>query len=440
MESGGGFVSGTGMGSRQDGKRLLARIGSNYGWSLVSDVGGKGFLFLVTIYLARRLGVEKFGLITYAQTLAAYFWLGVDLGINMYGAREIARDKPNAAAIINPLLTLRVAGGLAVFAVFVTVTVLIDNDPVHRMVYLASAFYLITRAVNIDWVMRGLERFEYMALGNFITFAMMLLLTVLLVKDESDVVTASYLWSFCYLLGGAAMLWSLKARVGVCWKPEFDFSVWRMHLRESLHFTAAGVLNNLYLYLPIIFVGLFSTKYEVGIFSAPFRVVNAVVFVLSILPLSLYPVFSEMYQTDRRRFDNLLYKFLAVSVVTGLIIGVGGTLLAREITLLFFGEQYLDGVWVLVIIMWFSALVPVRLAFRTVIAASGHQRYYTIVSAVGVGGFTAFFFAAWKLAGMGVLRATCVSLVLTEVLVLGMAAAVWYLKGAQSLDGGARHA
>lgn len=414
-------------------KRILQRIKSNYGWSLLSDVGGKGFLFLVTVYLARNLGVKQFGLITYAQTLAVYFWLGVDLGINMYGSREISRDKQNAAEVINPLLTLRIVCGLVVFAVFIAAASVIGEDPVQRMVYMGSAFYLLTRAINIEWVMRGFERFEYMAVGNVLTFASMMLLVVVMVKDGSDVVAAAYIWSFSYLIGGALMLWALRARLGIKWRPSFGMAEWKRHLRESLHFTASAMLINLYAYLPILFLGLFSTRYDVGIFSAPFKVVTSMVFLVEILPLSLYPIFSELHTTDREKFRRLFYRFLAVSAVMGLAIGVTGAVFGRQIMMLIFGERYTDSVRVLVVIIWFAAMVPLRMSFRTVIAASGFQRFYTLVAAFGVVGFTTFFFGLWKLAGMPLLNATCAALVATEVGVLGLAAAVWHFRGARSL-------
>lgn len=84
------------------------RVASNFLWSIVSEAIAKCVFFITTIYLARTLGVSNFGLFTLAQTITLYFWLAVDLGINMYGIREIAKDKENAEKIINPLLTLRI--------------------------------------------------------------------------------------------------------------------------------------------------------------------------------------------------------------------------------------------------------------------------------------------------------------------------------------------
>jgi O-antigen/teichoic acid export membrane protein len=96
-------------------KSVAERVVSNFAWSVLSESLGKGLFFIATLYLARTLGVENFGLFTLAQTFTFYFWGAVDLGTNMYGIRELAKNKDTAEDIINPLLTLRITVGLAVF-------------------------------------------------------------------------------------------------------------------------------------------------------------------------------------------------------------------------------------------------------------------------------------------------------------------------------------
>lgn len=414
-------------------KRILHRITSNYGWALVSDVGGKGFLFLVTIYLARNLGVEQYGFLSFAQSIAAYFWLGVDLGINMYGSREISKDKQNAADIINPLLTLRMISGLVVFAFYICVSLFLSKNPVQQMVFIGCAFYLATRSLNIDWVFRGFEKFEYIAIGNFATFSSMLLLMWLLVKDGSDVVMASYLWSFSYLVGGILMLRQMRTGVNTRFRPVFDLAIWKNQLKRSLEFTSSGLLLNLYLYMPILLLGLFATEYEVGLFSAPFKAVIAVTFFAGVLPLALYPIFAELHHTNVAKFKKMLSWLLAVSIAMGVAIGAVGSLFSREIMMSLYGEKYIDGIGILNVIIWYAALIPVRLVYRTVIATAGLELYYSVVAGTSVVVFASLFFGIWRILGLDIVTATCYALVLAEVVVLSVAAAIWQFKGARTL-------
>ena len=60
-------------------------------WIAVGDFGGRGFAFLTSIYLARTLGAEFYGLITMAVAILGYATWFADLGLITIGVREIAK-------------------------------------------------------------------------------------------------------------------------------------------------------------------------------------------------------------------------------------------------------------------------------------------------------------------------------------------------------------
>lgn len=413
----------------QQPRSLLRRITRNFGWSMLSEVGGKGLLFLVTVYLARVLGVAHFGLFSFAQTVTSYCWLGVDLGINMYGAREIAKNKADAARIINPLLTLRIFSGLFLFILFgLAVLIIYRQEYLKQIVFAGFAFYLLTRALNLDWVMRGFEKFNFIALGNFATFLSMLLLLVFFVTQDRDILLASFIWSLCYLLGDLLLLVLFYTNLGLSFRPEWDYQTLKLHVKESIHFTIANSLLFLYQYLPIIFLGLLASDYEVGVFSAPYRLVLSIAYAVSLLPLALYPTLSELYHHNRAQFNRVYKYFLFVSLATGVFFGLGGMLLAKPLILLLYGEGYAESIPIFQIINWFGALTAVRVAYGIAIAASGLQRFYTWASIFGVLFFTGAFFSMSLGLQIPQLYAASYAFVLTEVGVSAILFIIWKIK------------
>ncbi len=408
------------------GKKLFKRIGSNFGWSIISEVGGKGFLYLATVYLARVLGAANFGLFTFAQTITSYCWLGVDLGVNMYGAREIAKSKVNAPIVINPLLTLRIFSGITLFSVYsLSIYLLFQDDPLKRLIFAGFAFYLLTRSLNLDWVMRGFEKFNFIALGNFSTFLSILFFLFIFVRGESDVARASFIWSFSYLLGDIALLIIYYRIMNLRYQPTFNIKIIWLHLKESIHFTVGNGLLFLYQYLPIIFLGFLVSNHEVGIFSAPYNLVLSLAIVATLLAVALYPILSELFFQQRPQFYRMAKYFKLISCFIGLFLGGGGVLASKWLIPFLYGPSYAGSIAIFQIVIWFAALMTIRVGYSIPIAVAGLQKYYAWASLFGVIFYTMLFLSLIFVCKFDILYSACYGLIITEIGVIIILAIIW---------------
>ncbi len=70
-------------------------------WVVLSDIFTKGSILFATIYLARVLGTENFGLFSLGVVITNTIWPLVDLGASGFGTREIARNHNHAKKILH---------------------------------------------------------------------------------------------------------------------------------------------------------------------------------------------------------------------------------------------------------------------------------------------------------------------------------------------------
>lgn len=407
---------------------IVQRVTSNIIWGIISQVGGKGLLFLTTIYLARVLGTVEYGLFTYVQSIVFFSWIAVDLGINMYGSKEIAGHKSNASNIINPLLTLRIIGGFVAFLTFILILLVIKPSTSQRLLFIGCGLYLVTRAISVEWVMRGFEKFKYIAIANFTTFSTMLLAMVIFVKSEDDLVKASFLWSSCYLLGGIVLLILLYDKLRIKFEPVFDIGNWLLHLRKSIQFTISGGLLTLSQYLPIIFLGTLTSAKEVGLFSVSFGLVLGIIFVLSLVPYSLYPIFSELYISEKKKFKKLHNIYMLSSIFFGLCTTLIGFIYAKDLILLIYGDNYYESIALFKILVWSVFLYSLRSVYGIVISATGLQKFYTIASTFRVLFFTILFFSLRPLFGISYAISASISLLAAEIGMILILRFIWVLK------------
>jgi O-antigen/teichoic acid export membrane protein len=124
---------------------VIQRIINNFSGILASEAIGKGFIFISNIILARRLGVEGFGLFTLAQTIAYFLWVGADLGTYMYGIREVARNRDDDK-VLGTLISLKIVSGICFYSIYaLTIFLLPTNLSMQeRLIFIASGLYILT--------------------------------------------------------------------------------------------------------------------------------------------------------------------------------------------------------------------------------------------------------------------------------------------------------
>ncbi|MFN3740906.1 MAG: flippase [Thermodesulfovibrionales bacterium] len=405
------------------GKTLTGRIASNLLWSILSEAITKGILFFANIYLARALGVSNFGVYTFAQTITFYIWLAVDLGIGMYGIREIAKDKEKAGHIINPLLTLRIFSGIIFFLLYTMSLLLIDLPITKRLAFMGCGLYLLTYSLYSDWILKGLEKFKFIALGSLVSSSVFFISILYFVRSSDDLVSASFIWSLSFLPASVSLIYFLQKILAIKYSPSFDIKLWLFHIKESIYFSISGVLMTIYQYLPILYLSIFFTSYEVGLFSAPYRLIIAIGASGYIIPMAFYPVFSELYLQDSSEFRKTHIRFQKIMLSLGIPVGVIGALFGDEIINLVFGSQYMQASRVFKMLIWLVPLYFLRYTYGSVLLACGLQRVHNVATLIGAlcMGITGLFLVpAYNIAG------GAISLLLSEILILCSMAYILY--------------
>ncbi len=361
-------------------KTLAQRVVSNSFWSILSQGLGRGLTFLANLYLARVLGVANFGLFTLAQFVALSIWTGVDLGTSMYGIREIARDPKRAGEITSDLLGMRLLLALA-FLTLVGLSVwIVPMSVPNRLATLSCCLYVATYSVYPDWVCRGLEQFQYIAFGSLMMGMTFLVGVVVLVQNQGDLLAACLVWSLSALCGSFPLLYVVHRKLGVHIRPRWRPAAWLRHSRESVFYAVGGLLLAANQYLPAFLLGAFFASYEVGLFSAPFKIAVTLGAAGYLIPMAFFPILAESHRKDSRRFMKAHRAMRVLMLSLGLPVAIVGTAFARPIVELLFGASYAGSVPVFKVLAWLVPLWFFRYTYGMTLAATGLQKRQNVAA------------------------------------------------------------
>ena len=185
-------------------------------------------------------------------------------------------------------------------------------------------------------------------------------------------VTAYFVMFVVYLMH---FFWVKKARS----LPTEFFSLRRVRevARKTRYFWLGGVANNLYQLLPILYISEVFSVYEVGMFSAVYKVSLGFVFVISLVPAFSYSYLSSLYGCESGSEFKVMSRalLLIVLIVAGLA-SMAIALYPDKMLLYGLGEKYAAGTGPLVVLAMYVLLRSLREAVYMIMSSANSQSVY----------------------------------------------------------------
>ena len=357
------------------GRQILKNAGA-----LTLARGVTAVLALVTtVYLAHVLEPERYGILSWGLAFLTYFSFAADLGLSVYGTREVARDPARADALVGHTLLLRSGTALAAFVIYAAIVGSLSKPPLFKLVVLVQGLTLFANVVGVGWVYHGLERLGIVALRNVAASVVTLAGVLLLVRNPDDVVLAAAVSVAAVALPG---MWLLITYVREFGRPRFrvDVKAWRAILTPSLPIAASLFLIMINTNMDQLMLGVIRTDEEVGWYAAAYRLLTAALIPSQIIFQAFLPALSNVLgdaTAMRARARDYVQALFAIGFPLA-----ASALLAPDLIAIF-GEAYAPAAPTLAMLLGGVALMYASGALGSTLLAWDKQRTHMKVVAGG---------------------------------------------------------
>ncbi len=338
--------------------------------------------FLVILYLARVLGVTRFGEVALAQAIVLYFRLGSDLGLDMLGNRRVAGHRNEVADEAGGLVGVRLLNATMAFVLLVAVALALGwSSPLARLL-VVFGLSLFPVALSLEWAFAGLERMDLVGMSRAVGAAIWLGLVVLVVHRAADAmaVPAAYVGGVaCAAVWLGAVFWRGHGR------PAFRLRLveWWDAVCQALPLGLAFIVIQVYYGFGAVALGAFDGARAVGLYAAPQKIVLFLTSLAGLFGSALFPRLVLLRATGPDDFGRLLQVAAHVMVVLGLPLAVGGTMVAPALVPLFFGVGYEASVPVFRVLIWSVTTVFANVPFAYALLASDRRKAYLGAAVAG---------------------------------------------------------
>ncbi len=307
-----------GIFQRSEGKNILQNI-THFGiYQIISYL-----VPLITIpYILRVIGVEKFGVISFALALIYYFRIIVEYGFSITGVQMIAQNPSNPqkqSKIVCNVITIQLIISIICALVLTLLIIFIKRINFSKMVYIYTYGIVFGNIFLFLWFYIGSEKIKYLNVISSISKLIYIILILLLVKTEKDFIYIPMINSGTLLLAGIASMIILRYRFNIRFvRPDIRELI--KYLKEGWYVFISNIGMNLYRNTNIIILGVLASDALVGIYSAGEKLIKAVQNMLSPITQTLYPYVSRMkVQNPKRLLYIFRYIIIIMSIIGGLL-------------------------------------------------------------------------------------------------------------------------
>ena len=372
----------------------LKKVSKNYVLNLLYNIFTLIIPLVTTPYISKTLLATGVGQYSFTYSISNYFCLFAQLGIGVYGQREIAKnqgDKYKQSLLFFEIMTVKLISTVTSCFIF-SFLYGINFFGKYNSLIIFWIFNIIAQFFDIAFLFQGNEDFEKVVMRNLIIKILGIAVIFLFVKSEDDVWIYVLSNSLCGLFG-VLVSWTYLPRYVVFINPK-DMNIIQ-HIKPTIMLFAPTIATSLSGYLDRTIMGIvikgvnecgqFVSNVEIGLYEQTDKIVKLGTSVFTALGAVMLPRNSNVASGGLDKVKENIDWSLRFSLMAAIPIMFGVISISDILVPWFLGKDFLKCIEYL---NWYSPMV-VLLAFENVygyqyLMAVGKDKKYTYALVIGV--------------------------------------------------------
>lgn len=272
---------------------------------------------LITLpYLARVLGVDKFGVVYFSQAFIQYFVSLVEYGFNFSGTRAVTQNRNDRAELERILARVLFSKLLLTFVSLVIMLALVTLVPPLRkyaILHLCTFGLVFGEVLLPLWFFQGLEQMKYVTIFNCLGKMLFAGALFLLVNTPDDFVLVNLFYAVGAILSGVAAIAFIRYRFGLRLRIPAPGEV-ANELRAGFNLFVGTFVPTLYNNTSTFILGLVAPETFVGYYAAAIKVINIVNQFVWVMGRVFFPFLNRRFSAFRVAGRIMLAGGLALSL------------------------------------------------------------------------------------------------------------------------------
>ncbi|MCW3763732.1 polysaccharide biosynthesis C-terminal domain-containing protein [Weissella confusa] len=230
---------------------------------------------LITVpYVSRVLGPDLVGINSYTNSWMTFFLLVGQMGIALYGNREVAYHRENLIERSQIFWGIELLQVMTIMSALITYLIAVFLfSTTFKEYFLLQSLWIIAAGVDVSWYFMGMENFQRIVFRNMLVKLTSVVLIFLLIKGHDDLGKYIALLGLSNLIGNLT-LWPYL-RDEIKWVPIRTWHPFK-HFYPALLLFIPTITTQVYQVVNRLMLGRMSTQNQLGQFQNADQIIKVV--------------------------------------------------------------------------------------------------------------------------------------------------------------------
>lgn len=343
----------------------------------VDKFGSTIINFIVTIAIAKALGTDEFGKLSYALAIMSILSGLTRFGMEGVVIREAGSNKFYEKLISNSILLLLTVSVLLLFIFIIIIQISIDDTSLRWLIQLTSLALIFQSFLVIEWVFQGLAKMNKLAWVKTLVLLLTGGLKIYFATYHFDIIYIGLMYILDYILIAIFLFWVMFKDKDIEFsKISIDTTYFKFLFKEGLPLIFATISSVLLLKTDQVMIGYFLDNTSIGIYAAASKLYEGMLMIPAMAAVALMPVLIEKKKLSADKYVHFLGITLRLFVLSTAIISTIIIVYDEQLIYMLFGKEYINATSVLSILciaLPFAAIGTFSNRFLTI---EGDQKQY----------------------------------------------------------------
>ena len=342
---------------------------------------------LITIpYITRILGAEQYGVFSLALNFTSYLQVAVEYGFALSATRQVAflkNDKDLSKLFVSVISARFILYFISLIATGCYV-LLTNRSQEFYLCLVVLSVSLIGYCFQENWLFQGKQEMRFISISSIIARSITTIAIFCFVKTKKDILLYCILYSLSPVVTNmlGTIIAIIRYRITFVHLGIKDIF---FTLKDGMYIFFTNLSAKVFGAIGVTILGVFGTEYQVGVYSALYKIPYILMLLWQPIAQVLYPISSkkiiDSYDDGRafickvRNYCLFIFGFIAILVAA----------FCKPLAQLLFGEEYSQYYYIILpLLIWMLLGILNNFIGIQTLVGSGHDKEYSKAFQIGV--------------------------------------------------------
>ena len=332
---------------------------ANTTWLMTGRLVTMAVTLVVGIYIARYLGPQQYGLLSYAVSFVALFSIFSTLGLDQIVVKELISSPNSTPSVLGTVFRLKLGGAVTVILLLSTILLVSGESPETKLLILIISTGLIFQSFSvIDFYFQSRVLSKYVVIAHVVQvlFSAILKLSLIALKANLIFFAIAILIDSLLVAIGLIYFYTHHNKKSI---PAWNFDrtlAWEL-LRKSWPLALSGLVVTIYMKIDQVMLKELLNPEAVGRYAVAARISEIWYFIPGLIVQSLFPAIISLKSSKSEHYKRSLQQLHDFLSMAALIIAIPVCLFAESLIEFLYGSSFSDAGLILSIHIWAGLLV-----------------------------------------------------------------------------------